>query len=467
MKKFSLLLAIMLLLMAVIPASAQTPSKTTKAPGAWVSSINIQNTGTADATVVLRFYNADGTMVKEDTTSISGANVIKAGGSRTIVLASDEKDLPPGQYSVVVESSQPLEVIANSTSTGPATAGAYQGVKQTELGTVLYFPGLYKTYYGFSSELVVQNSDATNAATVTIEYFAQSTGAPIPGATLVSQSIPANSTRIFPLADNAGIPGGPAGLVSAKVTSTGGQKLAGIANVWTGAMYGEFGDYNGYLGGATTIYAPALYNAYYGFMSALTVMNLGNVATNIQVTYSNGLTETVATLAPFQAKQYVQLGRAGLPSGSGGVFSAKVVSTGVSGNAAQPVVALVNVENKSTGLFASYNAPSATSTTVGCPVTMQSYYGWFTAETVQNVGGAPTDVTITYPGGQTNTFRGVPANGTINIVELPPGTVMPNTSSVSAKITATQPLVVIVQENSNRYSTAPGDYLLAYTCVGQ
>jgi len=48
---------------------------------------------------------------------------------------------------------------------------------------------------------------------------------------------------------------------------------------------------------------------------------------------------------------------------------------------------------------------------------------------------------------------------------------LPNTTSVSATIESIsavkQPLVVVVQENSLRYNNAPGDYLLAYTCVPQ
>ena len=228
-KKFSLLLALILLLTAVIPAAAQS-SVGTKAPGAWTSSINIQNVDTAAADVTLNFYNETGALVLSDTTSISGANAISAGKNRTIVV-SNLKTLGAGQYSVVVESSKKLEVVANATSTGPVTAGAYQGIKTDQTAATLYFPGLYKNYYNFNSEFVLQNTDATKCSECNIEFYQQSTGAKINRATLTKSGHSANSSRVFSLANIAGLPTGKTGLVSAKVISVGGQKLAGVANI--------------------------------------------------------------------------------------------------------------------------------------------------------------------------------------------------------------------------------------------
>jgi hypothetical protein len=470
-KRITIFAVLVLLAVMVIPAAAQ--SLVSLAPGTWTSSINIQNVGNTPADVVLTFYNAAGAEIYSDS-SIMGPNAIPVGGSRTIVL-SGLTNLANGEYSVMVSSSSSLEVIANSSSKTPVTAGAYQGVKQEQLGTILYFPGLYKAYYNFNSEIVLQNTDSTVAASVKIEFFDQVTGNPITGATLDNQSIPANATRIFALPNIPGVPTGTAGLISARVTSKNGQPLAGVANIWTPYKFGEFGDYNAYLSGATKLYVPALYKNYYNFVSSLTIMNLGTVNTDVEVTYSNGVKETVATLKPFQAIQYYQPGNAALPSGnSAGVFSATVQSKSNGGNPAQPIVAIINVEDKNQGLFGSYKAPAASGTTVGCPVVMQNYYGWFSAETVQNVGTLPTSIKVTYASGQTVTFTNIPANGTKNIVEMAPGSALPGTSSVSAKIESVsyngnpaQPLVVIVQENSLRYSNAPGDYLLAYTCVAQ
>jgi len=464
MKTKNLVVILFLIISLAMTFPVQAQSTTTGAPGSWTSSINIQNVGTGAATVVVDFYDTNGS--KANSFTIGAPNTIPAGGSRTLVIAFDIPGLNSGQYSVIVSSDQPLVVIANSTSSSPTTAGAYQGVASENLSTTLFFPGLYKNYYGFYSEILLQNSE-TAAADVTIDFYNPTTGDPIPAAQITG-SIPATSTRGFILANYAGIPsGGANGQVSAKVTST--KKLAGIANNWSAAVYGEFSDYNAFIGGSTTTYAPGLYNAYYSFVSALTVQNVGTVPTNILVTYSNGTTSST-TLKPFQSIAYYQPGIAGLPSGNtNGIFSAKIESIGTGGNAAQPIVGLVNVEQKVKGLLGSYNTPSGPTTKVGCPIVMKSYYGWFTGTTIQNVGTLATDIKVTYASGQTRNFPNVAVNGTVAAVELGATSPLPGTSAVSALIESLngQPLVAVVQEDNDRYSSKPGDYLLAYTCVPQ
>jgi hypothetical protein len=451
----------LLTLVAAVPVFAQG-SDETKAPGTWVSSINIQNTGTGAADQIhIIFYKPDGTEVLNYLVTPA----IPVDGSRSFYVPSEIPGLTDGQFSVVIQSGNPLQVVANSSSTFPATAGAYTGFQADQIGTELFFPGLYKNYYNFWSELVLQNTDAASN-NIKIEFFSQTTGAKISGAD-VTATIPGNGSKVFALQDLTSVPSGNTnGLLSAKVTSTSSLNLAGVANIWSSAYNGEFGDYNGYTTGSTTVvYTPALYKNYYGFVSSLTVQNIDTVDANIKVTYSNGSTET-KLLKPLQAVQYYQPNNASLPSGNtNGVFSAKVESLD-----GKEIVALVNVEDKTKGLLASYNGPAGATTKVGCPVVMKTFYGWFSAETVQNVGTNPTNITITYASGQSKTFNNVPANGTVNFVELASaGSVLPDASSVSAVISSSgEPIVAVVQEDSkDRYAVTPGDYLLAYTCVAQ
>jgi len=457
-KRLFAIVCVLVLTLTIVPIVGAQVVDTTRAPGTWVSSINIQNTGTTQAYVVLDFYSS------------TGANVLNfvvdppivAGGSRSLYVPTQIPGLSDGQYSVIASSDQPLQVVANSTSTSPSTAGAYTGLQSSEIGSTLFFPGLYNNYYGFYSELVLQNTE-TLAASVDITFYNQTTGAQV--AQVLGAAIPATSSRVFSLSGLAGVPSGnTTGLLSAKVVST--RALAGVANIWTGAKFGEYSDYNGYVGGSTTVvYAPALYKNYYGFVSSLTVQNISATSGNIRITYSNGTVET-ATLGPNQSKEYYQPNNLALPSGNtAGVFSAKVESL----SGAQ-IVVLVNVEDKNKGLLASYNGPSVATTSVNLPVVLKSFYKWFSAETVQNVGTAPTNITITYASGQTRTFSNVPANGTVNIIELATaGSVLPDGSSVSAVVTSSgQPIVAVVQENSDQlYTTVKGDYLLAYTGIAR
>jgi hypothetical protein len=455
-------LVTILVLVSVVGVGAQE-STSSKAPGTWASSINLQNPTSTDATVVITFYDSAGNVALDFNVTPD----IPANGSRSYYVPAEVPGLADGQYAAAISSSVELQVVANASSSGPATAGAYNGITADQTATSLAFPGLYNNYYGFYSELVIQNTDsASTNVTVSIKQGATE-------AWSGSFDIPGNASRVLAMADITGLPSGNSAKFAAVVASNDGKNLAAVANIWTDAMYGEFGDYNGYAAGAAAVYAPALYNDYYNFVSALTVMNADTAAADILVTYGNGETET-KTLAVGESVEYYQPNNAALPSGNtNGVFSAKVESTN-----GMNLYALVTVEDKTKGLLASYNCPSESSETILAPVVLKEFYNWFSAATVQNVGAAATNVRITYADASatTQTFTNVPANGTINIIQLAgAGCLLPDGSSVAATIESyaagglsAQPLVAVVQENSDtRYASTAGDYLLAYTAVAR
>ena len=444
----------LLLLPYATPVNAQSSS--TGAPGTWVSSINIQNmSSTSPANVVLQFYNAAGNNVL----SFTVTPAIPANGSRSLYVPAEIPGLSSGQFSVVASSDTPIRVVVNSSSSNPSTAGAYEGIEAGETATTLYFPGLYNNYYGFYSEIIIQNADSSDA-NIQIQFYNQKTGAAV--GSPYTATLKPGASNVFVLSNLApSLPSGNVnGLFAAKVTSD--RKIGGIANIWTSAKFGEYSSYNGFASGSDKIYVPALYNSYYGFVSSLTVQNIGASPTTVTVTYSNGTTETF-NLNPGLSKELYQPNNASLPSGNvNGVFSAKIEAS-----AGSSVVAIVNVEDKTKGSLASYNGSALTGTKIGCPVVLKSFYKWFSAETVQNVGSNNTNITVKYASGQTRTFNNVPPNGTINVIELAnAGSVLPDASSVAATFESSgEPLLVVVQENSNeRYVTTPGDYLLAYTC---
>jgi hypothetical protein len=440
---------------AGVPSAAAQGTVNSKAPGVWTSSINIQNTGSGAATVSIGFYDSNG----NSALTFDATPDIPVGGQRTYYVSGAIASLPVGQYAAVVSSNEAVQVVANASSTGPLTYGAYAGVEAGQVSDTLNFPGLYKNYYNFYSQVVLQNVEATAASNVMLYFYGQKTGLLV--ATVGPVSIPANASRVFAMQDLGTVPSGNTnGLLSLRVTSD--RDLAGIANVWSSTGFGQFSDYNAFTGGTTTIYVPALYKNYYSFVSALTVQNLSSTdSANIEVTYSNGVTAT-ATLLANQAIEYYQPNNAALPSGNtNGVFSARVVSTN-----AVPIVALVTVDDRKT--LASYNGAGAASTNgVNCAMVNKAYFGGFTAQTVQNVGNQVTDITITYSnGGAPRVFNGVQPNGTINIIELPTaGTTLADSTSAAAVITSSngQPLVTVVQ--GNRVTPQNGDTLLAYTCA--
>jgi hypothetical protein len=449
MKRVVIVLTLLVSLVAVSVGAAQAQGS--QAPGTWGSSINIQNVGDEDAMVVIEFYDAAGDL----SLSFTVDPVIPAGGSRSLYVPTDVAGLSDGQYSSVVSSNQPLQVVANASSTSPSTTGAYNGIDASELATKLYFPGAYNNYFGFYSELVIQNSDA-DTADVTLRFY-DDLGAE---ADVVNDTIAGTASKVFVLEDVTTA----AGRYSVEVESTNEKDLVGVANHWTAALYGEFSNYNAFVGGTTLANAPSLVNDYYGFVSSLTVQNVDTSDADVLITYSNGVTESV-TLEPRTSEEYYQPDNTSLPSGDvDGIFSAKVETTNDT-----TIVAIVNQEDKTKGSLASYNAPSTSSTEINCPVTMKSFYGWFSAVTVQNVGVVDTDVTLTFASGEVDQATGVPPNGTANFIQLTGQSNLPDGSSVSAVVTSSgEPIVAIVNENSNdRYATTPGDYLAAYTATAQ
>ena len=85
-----------------------------------------------------------------------------------------------------------------------------------------------------------------------------------------------------------------------------------------------------------TAVAPALFKAFYGYDTALMVMNVGSVATNISVSYSDGLSASATNVQPGKSAQFFQFLEAHASGWSG---AATVTSS------ASPIMGVVNEEN--------------------------------------------------------------------------------------------------------------------------
>lgn len=442
----------------------------TAAPGVWQSSINMQNTSTSSAAdVQIIFYDGNGAQVA--TYPASGTTSIPAGGSLSIFVPNQVTTLPSGQFSAVVQSSQIVKATVNTSSTNsasaPWTAFGYEGVDDSSTGTSLYFPGNYKNYFGFFSEMVIQNADAS-AANLQVDFY-RTNGSKINASPISLGTVNANASKTFPMNAIASLPSGNAdGKFGAVVTATGGQKLAGVVNIWRTSPTNQTASYNAFTGGSATLYAPALYFNYFGFGSALTVQAVGGAAAGT-ITYSNGTTASF-NLAANAAQEFYQPNDSRLPSGNqAGVFSARVQTT--SGQ----VVGLVSLSQGTNpkGDFASYNVPGQASGTVNITNLLSDYFGYFSAVTVQNTSNTTAqNVTITYANGQSRNMGNVPANGTVNIIHLnSAGDILPDQQSLSAKVSSSNgaQLVAVVQHNTasgvRGYNPAklPSDFLLALT----
>lgn len=394
MKRVSLLAVLVLTLVATTLASAQSTL-----PGSgWWSGQQVQNVGTANATIEIVAYEKD-----NPSNTYSDSQSVAQGDAYTFTPFTGLTNLPDGfMGSAVVSADQPIKAIVNVTNLkagsvgvdGGTAAAQYQGIDGSAVGTTVYFPLAKGDYYGATTTYYVQNAGST-AATVTAD-FTMRTGATYQYTT---PSLEPNQMAVFSIYDDPSYsaPGGTDddGRVGSMIaTST--QPLAGVvmehATTATPAKYvqGTRGftsaDFD------TKAYAPVVKNQYFGRFSGLQVQNVGSSDIDITVTYKgadgacNGQTKTesATNVAGGTSHTFVQLGTGMGPLGGNCLASATIEATG-------DFVAIVNeVPVSGGGAGITYYAipDGAATTKVSAPLFKDNYYDSTSGLQIQNVGSA-------------------------------------------------------------------------------
>lgn len=283
MKKISLLI-IFILALAITPlAGAQGPT------GNWISIIACQNLDLANATeMTLTFYTAsDGSAV------LSYNDTIPAGGSKNYDTSNPALNVPADFLgSVVVSSSRPVACNANAQTTGdgsnenPYRLASSSGLSDTITASSMVAPQVMKTYGGWNSYVVVQNTSASDT-TIEVSYRDRS-GNAVPAAT-ETVTITAYSSKVFYQDANAGLPDNFIG--SAKVTATNPVDaliavLVNFYNLGDTPGTSQFHSYNGFSAGASKLYAPRVVRQLYGYNSGMAIQNIGPVDTAVTITFS-------------------------------------------------------------------------------------------------------------------------------------------------------------------------------------
>jgi hypothetical protein len=429
-KPLFILILVVALMLTATAVSAQVPGP----GGPYNTGFTIQNLETQSTNCTFNLYNGAGVSQYQSA-------AISVAGSGSYFVYVGNLSISSGQYSAVIACDRQVAAVANTT--GAASAASYSGVDAADVATVLYAPGVYKGYYGYTSNIVVQNT-TSGVINITLQIFAPGNSTPI--ASYTESNVPANASVNFDQAAEAFA----SGLYSAKITGTG--AIAAAVNIWNAA--GQLYSYNPFAGGGSVAYAPVLMNNYYSFNTALTVQNLSASATQVRVTYSNGATNTQNIAGSSSLLFYTP--NEGLPSGWLG--SAKVEILSGSG----PIVALVN-ESSAQNRAASYNGFTEGATTANAPIVLKTYYGYSTSITCQNVGGSAANISVTYSNGASETLNNIPANGTALFYQ--PNTAgLPASFNGSAIITSAQPIVCVVNENQVS-NPALQDWLLAYNGI--
>lgn len=384
------------ILLPLLVLAALTVSGVQAQGGTWVSGVSVQNPGSTDALVTLEFYAAD----------TAGAvywfsDTIPARSQKTWYIPN-LTDVPDNFVgSVVVSSDQPVQAIVNTqvptTGTGtmsnPNRVGTSSGV--TDPAPQMYVPQVMRDYYGWNSYLAVQNAGSSSASVTVKIYNAAGTEVDSEAVT-----IPAGSMHLFSQADNTTL--GSSFVGSAKITSA--ENLAVVCNFYNAATdytTAQFHSYNGFSGGATTLFVPRLVKDYYNYQSGLKVQNVGSANTTVTVTYYFGgttYTQTSPTIGPGQAwgpylgeESQLPASMAGLSGSGSGIITS---SGGV------PIVATVNEDNRAdpAGRGVTYNAflSGEETTTVAFPQVTSKYYGYSSGLQIQSVGSGTATLSVTY-----------------------------------------------------------------------
>jgi hypothetical protein len=299
--------------------------------GTYNTWFNVQNTGSADASVTVAY--SDGTNV--------GPFTIKAGASRTFDQATETHTAKV--FSAVVTSSQPVvaAVIEESTTVMFAYSGFGAGVTNPVM------PLINANNGGYITGVQLQNAGTTDT-TVTISYTPSVAGT----ACTETQTVAAGKSNTFALgafdsgANSTCIAKGKF-VGSAQVTAnSASQPLVAIVNQLKGAQNGEaYGSFSPAAAKSTTL-LPLIMDRNGGYLTGFNVMNVGSAAATVTCTFTNSTYQVTATLAPGAALNDIQggkiadkyVGSATCTGGAGSQIVAVVNELGPSGTADQLLV---------------------------------------------------------------------------------------------------------------------------------
>ena len=303
------------------------------------SLIGIQNAGSADANLIIKYFEQDGTQIGPDITH----NGLKQGASLFRNAHADVSiaTYPLGVGSMRVTSTQPVAVAVEETLY--SYTSSYIGIPETTKDTKWVFPSVHLNPAGQYTHILVQNTDSVVAASFTLKYYNQA-GTETDSFT---GSIPGKGALTFHTTDAVSDDGKkyrPTNWTdvvgSASVEVTGGSVVANVLETVGSAPYA----YNGFntMAGAPDLQMPSVHQNPAGQYSHTLIQNLSSTQDAV-VTFTyykqNGTTtadlQTTKTIAKSGSMTFhttpgtSSAGHVFLGAGLlGNVGSAKVTSTG-------------------------------------------------------------------------------------------------------------------------------------------
>lgn len=439
------------------------PSRTASAQVnlAFTSGFQVQNLNSSTAAnVTISFYSLDGS-------SVAGSVdvTIPAGDDVTYASLPTNPGAPANfDGSAVLSSDQRIAAIANVVSPDLSLSfggEAYVGV--TQGSTTVSLPFLNKAYFNINSFVNVQNV-GQSATDVTITYRGGGLSSPL---ARTYQNLQPGAAHRFDQAADPGLPAGFNG--SATVTST----TSEIAAVATQVGRTTVQIYNGFSAGSTLPVFPLVATNNFGFVTGITLQNLGSTDTSVTVAYtpddaSSGTACTETKTVPANGSTFFAIDAFRIAQdGENCANGARFVGSGrVTANSTnQQLVGIVNQLNSAANKGGAYGAfdPNAGTPTVVFPLIMDRNAGFFTGLSIVNAGTLPVDIVCTYSGTTITQSRANVAAGASYTLQqynvLGSGYVGSGTCKASGTNAATAKLVGIANEAR---TTGTKDTLFVY-----
>ena len=398
--KLAILLALVLVLVTILPVSAQLGDTD-------ISTFTIQNISDTTATVSVTFVGTDGTEYQPADLGGGTTNpfsLAPAAAKQIVVSQISSTDLPSGSYSVVISSDVQVVAQAGLAGTGSIRfTGAYTGFSAG--ATTLYIPTIAYNSFGWYSLISVQNL-GDGPADVTVTLFCTTGTAAGSTATLTQLDIPANASKTWALKSVV-----PTGLTASdtcdgSATVTSDQPVVAVNNQNRPDL-GSTNSFEGAVDGSDTVYVGGLSKNYFGWISALTIQALGtSIDTNVTIDYG-GTEWTNDTCHLTDAAPSCKLI---IPNAveTDGRYAATITSD--DGTKLLAVVGSTNNGTPPRSLSNAVNGAGGGNNTVAIPNVAKNYFDFKTAITCQNVGGVATAVNFSYSGYEANAYNSAVLN---------------------------------------------------------
>jgi len=379
------------------------PALSNGAYGGYVTSAQIQNSGTSSGSVYLEYLNDQGGI---DLPADARAGMAPNAG----FIARQDRGggLKPGEAgSGIVYSDQPIAGFVNEFAPGGSGDGSsYSAVIPTVgNGSTLYAPTIVNhAYGGYTTGLGLFTNCSYCALEATISYRDQG------GAVVKTQSVEVVGYLGVYSGDPAvGLPAGFIGTATITVNSQSGGSLSGIVNEV--GPNGQFSSYNAVVAGSSALNAPvALRDAYGGYNTGMAIQNTTGNAGSVTLTYYSG----TGAMAANRTLPLASYGYQGVYQGTdiptNGAYTARITAS-----AGVAIAAIVNEVTPPSASGAqqstSYTTFASGSSTAHLPlVESAGPDGWSTGEGIMNTGSSATTVMISYYDPDTGQAMGSPVS---------------------------------------------------------